>query len=197
LKFLRWCVIVASAIPVAIGQTVPPEPDSANVKVVVSETFGRPVPGAKVTLTSVVPGGKFAAVGGEAEFDHVPFGIYDLDVRLPGFVARKERVNIHYPELLFRIGLELGAIHSDGRSELSGSIKSGVGGRSDLWVRLMALYSSDLIENAVDDAGTFELDGMAHGKYLLIMFEKDKVLATKPVDVLGGKQTVELTLESK
>ena len=33
---------------------------------------------------------------------------------------------------------------------------------------------------------------MAYGKYLLILFEKDKVLATKPIDVLGGKQAVEL-----
>lgn len=186
-------------VPVSNGQTVPAvplEPDSANVRVIVSETFGRPVPGAKVTLTSVVPGEKFTAIGGEAEFDHVPFGMYDLDVRLIGFVARKERVNIHAPKLIFRIGLELGATHSYEPSELSGSIKSGVD-RSDLWVRLVALYSSDLIENVVDSSGHFELVGMPHGKYLLLLLEKDKVLTTRPVDLLGGKQTVELTLESK
>ena len=182
--------------PAAISQTAVPVPDSAHVKVIVSEMFGRPVPGAKLTLKSVVPGEQFAATGGEAEFDQVPFGVYDLDVRLPGFVARKERVDIRYPNLVLRIGLELGADHSYARSELSVSIRPDVKGRKDLWVRLMPLYSSDLIENAVDDSGKFELDGMPHGKYLLILFQKDRVLAMKPVNVLGGKQGVEITVES-
>lgn len=173
------------------------EQNSANVKVIVSETFGRPVSGAKVTLTSVVPGETITAVGGEADFTAVPFGVYDLDIRLAGFVARKERVSIQFPTLVFRIGLQLGANHSSERAELFGSIKPRVDSPSDLWVRLVAFYSSDFIENAVDVSGKFEIEGMANGKYLLILFQKDKVLVMKPVEILGGKQTIELMLGSQ
>ena len=58
----------------------------------------------------------------------------------------------------------------------------------------MPLYSSDLVENAVDDSGRFELDGMAIGRYLLLVFQKDKVLAMKPVEVLRSRRAIEITL---
>src|SRR6185369_10935199 len=136
------------------------------------------------------------ATGGEAEFDRMPFGLYGLEVRLVGFLTRKERLNINQPRLVFRTGLELGATHTYERPKLSGSIKPDVRDRPDLWVRLVAIYSSDLVENAVDSSGKFELDGMAHGKYLLFLFQKDKLLAMRPVDILGGNQVIELTLHS-
>jgi hypothetical protein len=62
-------------------------------------------------------------------------------------------------------------------------------------VRLVALYTSDLAENAVDSSGTFELDGMAPGKYVLLLFQMDKLVATKSLEILGGKQNIEITLE--
>lgn len=171
--------------------------ETADIRVIVSDTSGRPIPGATVTLISVGPNEKFTATGGEAKFQKIPFGRYSLETRLLGFEPWKQVVRVYQPSLVFRIGLELGADHAYERAELSGAIKPGVGGRSDLWVRLMALYTSDLIENAVDSSGHFELNGMAHGKYLLFLFEKGKLLATKPIDVLGGNQIVELTLEMK
>ena len=183
--------------PVANVQTALSAPLWAEVKVIVSDTLGFSIPGARVTLTSVVTAEQFAAEGGEAKFHHIPLDLYNLEVNMPGFVTRKERVDIASAHLVLRVGLELGSIISKTPSELSVSIKPGVKGRRNLWIRLMPLYSSDLLENAVDSAGHFELYGMASGKYLLVLFENDEVLATKPVDVRSGKQSVELTLEAK
>ena len=190
-------VVASVLVAVVTGKAIAQGGDVATVKVVVRDTMGSPVPGAKVTLLSVGPKDKFTATGGEATFDQVPFGLYDMEIRLLGFVTRTEQVRIYQPSVFFNVGLELAATHSYERAELSGTVKEDVKGRSDLWVRLVGLYSSDLVENAVDSAGHFELDGMAHGKYLLILIEKDKVLVTKSVDVLGGKQTIELSLESR
>ena len=173
------------------------EADFASVKVAVCDSFGESIPGAQVTLTSIGPKEKFSAAGGEAKFDRIPFGLYDLEVRLPGFLTRKEQIRVYQPTLVFQISVELAPTHSYERAELAGSIRPDVKGRANLWVRLMALYSSDLVENAVDSSGTFELDGMAVGKYLLILFEKGKVLAMKPVDVRGGKQVIDVALTSK
>jgi hypothetical protein len=198
LKSLSWCLIVAGVwTAFATDSAVAQGAEMATVKVIVFDTLGSPIPGARITLTSVGPKQTFTATGGKATLDQVPFGLYDMEIRLLGFVTRAERVRIYQSSVLFNVGLELAANHSYERAELSGAVKDDVKGRSNLWVRLVALYSSDLVENAVDSAGHFELDGMAHGKYLLILLEGNKVLATKSVELLGGKQTVKLVLESK
>jgi hypothetical protein len=103
-------------------------------------------------------------------------------------------VRIYQPRLVLRAGLELAPTHSYKRSELSGTISADWKGRPDLWVRLVALYSSDLIQSAVDSSGRFELDGMGSGKYLILLLDKDKVIATKSIDIVPGKQTVNLTV---
>lgn len=197
MKFLRWTVILASATaPWAFCQNVAPESDMASIKTLVRDFFGKPIPDARVTITSVGPRKKFTAVGGEARFDKIPFGLYDLDVELPGFLPRKERIRVYQTSLLFYIGLELAPTHSYDRPELSGSIKFGAKNRPDLWVRLQAIYGSDLVENAVDSSGKFELDGMALGRYILLLFQNETLLAIRPVEVLGGKQVVEISVDS-
>jgi len=175
-------------------QIVAQESDFANVKIVVFDTFGNPIQRAAVKLSSVVPGEIFTATGRDVVFKQVPFGVYDLELRVGGFLTRKERIGINQPSVVFQIGLQVGSTYSEPKPELAGSIKS-VKGSENLWVRLMAIYNSDFVEDAVDSSGKFELVGMAPGKYLLFIFQKDKLLATKPVDVLRGKQVIEMSLE--
>jgi hypothetical protein len=188
-----FAVVVAT---LAVGQGPAAGADVASVRVAVRTTFGELVAGAQVTLTSVGPKERFTATGGEAEFRRIPFGFYDLEVRLPGFLPREERLRVYQSALVYQIGLELAPGHTYQRPDISGSLKPTVKGRSDLWVRAMALFSSDLVENAVDSAGTFTLVGMAPGRYLLFVFQKDKMLAVKPLEVLGGRQAVEVNLDS-
>ena len=132
--------------------------------------------------------------GGEAKFEGIPHGLYDLDVRLLGFLPRTERIRIYQRNLVIQLGLELAPTHAYERPELTGTIKSIASRRSDLWTRLVALYSSDLAENAMDSSGKFELDGMAP-EVCAYRFSKDKVVATKDLEILGGKQSIEITLE--
>jgi len=198
LKFVSWVAIVAIvAVLFGVRDGVAQDSGLATVKVAVSDTFGAPVQGAKLTLTSIGPNEKFTALGGEANFERIPYGRYDLEVRLTGFEPRKERIRVYQPRVVFRVGLELGASHSYQRPNVFGSVGSDLKGRSDLWVRFMAIYSGDLVENAVDSLGHFEFDGMAAGKYLLFLVHKDQVLSMKPVDILGGKQVIEVTIEPK
>ena len=46
----------------------------------------------------------------------------------------------------------------------------------------------------MDSSGKFEMDGMAPGKYLPIILQKDRVVATKPLDILRGEQSMEMTV---
>jgi hypothetical protein len=160
--------------------------------VIVVDTFGVHVSSANITLSSVGPTGKFAS-DGNATFDRIPFGIYDVEARLAGFLPRTERIRVYQPSVVINLGLEPGTTHSYERPELSG-VLSGPTRQLNLWVRLVAVYSSDLVENVVDGSGHFELDGMPPGKYLLLLFQKERVLAMKPLDILEGKQTIDLVL---
>jgi hypothetical protein len=181
----------ACAAILALANVAADPSDVSVVKVIVRDSFGRPLPGASVTLTSIGPNEIFRSVGGEAKFDKIPTGLYELDVSLPGFVPRKERLQIYQPNLTFRVGLDLGYNHNSVSPMLSGSAPDEWRGAPDLWVRLMPLYGGDLVENAVDRSGRFQLLGMYPGKYLLILFQGEKPLTMKPLDVLGGKQIVE------
>jgi len=188
-----WLAIAAIAVASLPVHSETDPPTSASVRLIVCSTYGDHLQDAQVTLTNEVTGERFTAVAGEAELDCVQFGVYDLEARLAGFMVRKERLYIDQPGIVFRIGLELAPNHFYHQPKLSGSIKPQLKGRRDLWVRLAALYSSDLVENAVDASGNFELDGMAPGKYILLLFQKDKLLSTQPVEILGGKQSIEVT----
>jgi hypothetical protein len=178
-----------------LAQAAESRPTVSSVKVIICDTFGEPLSGSSVTLTEIGSKKKFTATGGEVKFGAIPYSIYDLEVRLPGFKLRKEQVKVYQPSLVFQVALELAPPHSFERPELSGVIKPDIRNKPGLWVRLLALYSSDLIENAIDKSGRFELVGMAPGKYLLLLFEKDTMLAVKPVRFLGGHQVVEIALE--
>jgi len=76
-------------------QIVAQESDFANVKIVVFDTFGNPIQRAAVKLSSVVPGEIFTATGRDVVFKQVPFGVYDLELRV-GF-PYKEGANWDQP----------------------------------------------------------------------------------------------------
>lgn len=171
------------------------EDEAARLTILVSTTFGEPIEKAPVVLTSVGPKDRFSAKGSKAQFARIPYGLYDVDIRLPGFLPRLERIRVYQRDLVLRMSIALAPTHAYERPELSGVIVAGLNRRSDVWVRLVALHSSDLIENAVDDSGKFELDGMVPGQYVLLVLHKSDVLAAKPLEVLGGKQVVRIPIE--
>jgi hypothetical protein len=171
------------------------EDEVASLAILVSTTFGEAVEKAPVVLTSVGPKTRFLANGSRARFARIPYGLYDVDIRLPGFLPRLERIRVYQRDLVIRMSLALAPTHAYERPELSGLIASSPTRRSEMWVRLVALHSSDLIENAVDDSGKFELDGMVPGQYVLLVLHKTDVLAAKPLEILGGKQLVRIPIE--
>lgn len=175
-----------------LGQASAQVPDRANVNILVFTTFGDRVQNATVTLRAIGPDTMFKATGGDAQFPIVPFGLYDLDVELAGFLPRRERVRVYQSSLAIRVGLELASTHSYKPVKLSGSVEPNAKGKSNLWVRLVPLYNSELIDNSVDTSGQFELKGMAPGKYLLCLFQQDKLLAIKSVDLLQGEKIIRI-----
>jgi hypothetical protein len=171
--------------------------ETARLTFIVSTTFGEPLERAQVVLTSIGPKQRLTGLSGskgEVLLERVPFGLYEVEARVPGFEMRREKIGVYQQQLVYRLGLVLGYPHSAKRSQIAGSVSWGSGSKADLWVRLVSVFGGDVIENAVDRTGSFHLIGMAPGRYVLILFDKEKVLATKPVEVLGGSKIVNFSL---
>jgi hypothetical protein len=169
--------------------------ESARVTIIVSDTLGLALQDASVVLTSVGPRQKFTAVGGEAKFEQIPFGQYDLEVRLPGFPTRETRIRVFQQSLALRIGLDVPMPHASQRMVVSGNV-SNAKDLSDMWVRLVTIYSNDFIENAVDRQGKFELVDIPPGPALLIVFQRHQIVATKATNVSERNQQVTIALNS-
>lgn len=189
---------ICLALPAALfGVQLDPTSEKSSLTVIVSTTFGVPLEKAQVVLTSIGPKQRLTGLSGsrgEVSWKQVPFGLYEAEVIIPGFEARRERIGVYQQQLVYRLGVVLGYPHSSEHPQIVGSVFAAPGGSAGLWVRLVSLFGGDVIENAVDRAGGFHLTGMAPGLYVLILFEKEKLLATRSVELSGGSKTVKFSL---
>ena len=170
----------------------------ADLSFIVSTTFGEPLEDAHLSLTSIGPVSKLmkaSDVKGEARFARVPFGLYEVEILLPGFVPRRERIAVYGAQVVYRLGLALGYRHSTERTEIVGTVSPVSRTGPERWVRLLPLFGSDLIENSVARSGEFQLVGMAPGKYLLVVLEGGRVLSTEPIEVQQGSRTMHVRLD--
>jgi hypothetical protein len=177
-----------------LGQETGSTPEQASVSVGASTTFGEPLAKVLVVLKAVGPTAEYRQTGGTIRFERVPFGLYDVEIQAPGFSTRRERVGIYQPEVRLWFGLVVAPLHSVERSEVVGSIAPMESDHRVLWVRLVPLYSSDFIEDQVTPAGKFHLAGLQPGKYVLLVFDKEKLIMTKPLEYSGGKLTLNLDM---
>jgi hypothetical protein len=168
------------------------EAEIVHLSFLITSTFGIPIEKARVTLVSVGPSQTFtgsSSPSGEVRFE-IPRGRYDVDVKLLGFLTRHERIDAYQPNLLYRLGLVVSPTHAAVPSEIRGTVSPLVTGSSIRWVRLVALYGGELVENSVDSMGRFVLTGFAPGKYVLLLFEKARVVSTQQVELLDGINTI-------
>jgi hypothetical protein len=145
-------------------------------------------------LKAIGPTAEYRQAGSTIRFEPVPFGLYDVEIQASGFSTRRERVGIYQPDVRLWFGLVVAPLHSAERSEVIGSIATIESNPRVLWVRLVPLYSSDFIEDQVTPAGRFHLAGLQPGKYVLLVFDKEKLIMTKPLEYAGGKLTLNLEM---
>lgn len=170
---------------------------SATLKVSVCTTFGEPVEQSQIVVTSVGPAGQFKKAGAAVRFDALPLGLYTIEAQAPGFISRKETVGIYQQELSYRVGLAVAAPHGSERTEISGGITPTLTKETDVWVRFVALYDGGLIECQPDQSGKFHVTGIEPGKYVMLVFVKDRLLASREVEFLGAKLTVNVALNTQ
>jgi hypothetical protein len=169
--------------------------DSATVRLVLSSTFGKPLGEALAVLKAVGPTEEYRQSGNPVVFPRIPFGLYDLEIYAGGFATLRQRVGIYSSEVRLRLGLYVSQLGpEDRRPEVAGTIKSHEKSQKDLWVRLVPWYSGDFIEDQVTPSGEFCLRDVHPGRYVLLVFDSEKLIITKQLEYPGGKLSLNLDL---
>jgi hypothetical protein len=91
-------------------------------------------------------------------------------------------------------GLFVSPLEGVGLAEVTGIIAPHESNPEALWVRLISLYSSDSLEDQVASSGEFRFENVYPGRYILVVFNNEKLIATKPVDISGGEVRLNLDL---
>ena len=134
----------------------------AAVTVKVSTTFGEPVDGAQVSITSIGTKLQFMKTGEDVRFEGVPFDRYVIQAKAPGFVTQREVVGIYQEQFRYRMGLPLGTRDGGAPTEISGTVRT-PGKLTDLWVRLLLVYAAGLLQCQTDRHGRYHSFPLTRG----------------------------------
>lgn len=178
-------------VPVGISGT---EIDVTSVKV---ESF-KPQSGAK-DLAALFRGNPASGI---------PYGIYKVRMRVPGFWSGERELRVFQSEVRAVVALEIGTLQREGglqTSSISGHVQNTNRTAGPLRIRLTGVYSSTIVDAEVKDSGEFRLAEVPNGRYVLVAIQHDKVLTVRAIDLpikealvidAGDRSTANLT-ESK
>jgi hypothetical protein len=111
------------------------------------------------------------ADGGRIE--QIPYGLYRLRVRAPGFYSVEQDLRVHQSKLGVRVQLVLG-VECRVYSSLIGTVAPAEANRA-LWVKVIPLRGSGGIETpVVGSQGAFLAAGLDAGQYLVVVLEGER-----------------------
>lgn len=111
----------------------------------------------------------------------IPYDFYELCARRETFRTACTEVDVSQPEVWVVLGLRLGNL-GVGTSLVEGSISGVKSSESNLWVRLVGIYSGFSVDAKVDQSGKFQASG-AVGKYVLVVMQNDRILHTQAISI--------------
>lgn len=137
---------------------------------------------------------KYRQTGETLRFEKIPFGHYGIEIQAAGLLTRRKPVVIDRPEVHLWFGLFVSPLEGVGLAEVAGIIAPHESNPKALWVRLISLYSGDSLEDQVAPFGEFRFVDVYPGRYILVVFNKEKLIETQPVDISAGKLRLNLNL---
>jgi hypothetical protein len=187
-----WCWQTVNSVAASNAST---SDETATVTIIPMTTFGErlsEVPAVAV-LTSVGSKVRHESRSPDLKFEKLPFGLYEVRLQGLGFSTALEMVGVYQPHIEFRIALPLWGMHLDERPRVSGTVTLAEGGKGEMWIRLMPLYSGQLIQATIDQSGRFDVAGMPPGRYLLAIFQGSDLLHVESVDApTSGTRTLKV-----
>jgi hypothetical protein len=114
-----------------------------------------------------------------------PTGRYTARISAPGFHGIERELIFDQHEFSLRTQLDVSQECANYYGGVYGSIRPAPGNR-ELWVKLVPVNGSGGGETRVSRTGAFQLRGLEHGDYLVLVLAGKSVIHTGSVQADGG-----------
>ena len=114
----------------------------------------------------------------------LPAGRYTAVVEATGFLSRAEQLTLTDRDVFLPFSLTLAPIEgTEIRASLNGTISKELRGSAPAWVRLAGVYKGINWTGKIDANGKFAFESLPPGQYVLMVFSKGELKATRTISV--------------
>lgn len=173
MRVLSLVLLTSAALHAAECHSIPVLQEG-QLEILVSDSTGQRHNDYKATLTRTVA--PRAVTPLRSPKQKIPYGDYVLRIEVPGFRFHEQTIHISSPETEVRAELEIAYIGCPyPPSIIRGQIQN-LPVRQEIWAKAVPLRGPGGTESRVHGAGYFELRGLRHGSYILLLTTDDRVL---------------------
>lgn len=173
------CVVLVSMLLAALPAV--PEP-VYQVTFRVVTAFGRPVEATLTSLGDAIHHSDVTANCHGLECSNLTEGPYGYVVTLDGSGRKVEGTTVVYRKnqvVVVDVGAPEGEVDDESFVTVAGRITNAAS-TSELWVRLQALFSDVSVSAAVSPDGSFEIQNVRPGKWMLLVLHNSDVVFHQP-----------------
>lgn len=170
--------LVCAAECVQVGP--PQAPQFGRVEVSAVTILGDRVRNLSVDLIEIGSGKSFKSEFRDGVANRIPYGRYTARVYAPGFITIERALLLAQPEISLRTQLNVSMECGGGTGGVHGSIQPAPGDR-ELWVKIVPVLGSGGGEVRVSRTGTFQLEGLEEGDYLVLVLDGKSIIYTSTV----------------
>jgi hypothetical protein len=145
--------------------------------------FGQPVEAALSSLGDAIHHSDVTSKCHGLECSNLTEGPYAYSITLPGNGRKVEGTTVIYRKnqvVVVDIGALDGEVDDATFVTVAGHVTSGTSAAGRLWVRLQALFSDVSVSATVSRDGSFELENVRPGKWMLLVLDNSDVVFHEP-----------------
>ncbi len=164
---------LASLVAMCVSGAVLWAGDSGQISVQVMDNYGNSV---KAPIISLENDGNIVQLSQDGS-TVVPYGNYKLTVVVPGFKKTLLNITVNQPRQMLSVALQLGGVEgpTPGCSVYGRIYPDGSATR----VRAMQMFGTMLADVAVDSQGSYAIQGLECGDYMLMVFGPKGCISVK------------------
>jgi hypothetical protein len=114
----------------------------------------------------------------------IPFGIYKIEARLPGYFSEARYVRVYQHRVTIVVGLNMGSPLPIIPPRLRGRVVGlSLANHQGAFAKLIGVFSKTSLESQINSSGEFEMAGVTDGLYLLLVASEKGVLASRAIKI--------------
>jgi len=180
---MRRTVVLAGLLPI-LGSAWQ-KPKVSSVEFFLTDVYGGAIP--KEARVHVISDGGTSSHWlnyPENRKIDLPVGRYTAVVEAGGYLTNAEQLTVTDRDVFLPVSLILAPIEgTEIRASLTGNVSKDLRDSAPSWVRLAGAYGSINMTSKIENNGTFAFESLPPGQYVLMVFSKGILKATRTISV--------------